>query len=260
MIGQSSIVNKLNSFTLSSLPHSILLIGERGSEQEDICNTICDNYNFELKNLKDIPINHELVDQIYDNKVLTLYVIDLSEITVKEQNVLLKLYEEPSNYAYIVLLAESDSIALETIITRSYSLKLETYPKEVLEKLIFDPDRKAGYKQLILELCSTPGQIEIANITDMVELKNLCVKIIQSLSKASYPNTLSIANKINFKDENEKFNIYMFIKVLSFMILEYKAYDIYEYVKDLRDNISMMTNKRCYFEKFLTDIWVNSRK
>ena len=172
---------------------------------------------------------------------------------------LLKLYEEPNDYAYIVLLAESDSIALETIMTRSYSFKLESYSKEVLEPLIFDPNRKEGYKDLVLSLCSTPGQIELANITDMVELKNLCTKIVNSLPKASYPNTLSIANKINFKDENEKFNIYMFIKVLSLVILELGEYSLYPYVKELRDNIYAMTYKRCYFENFLTKIWLHTR-
>ena len=259
MIGQNNILNKLKSYTLSSLPHSILLIGEKGSEQYDICKEVSSYFGMDLDIIEDKPINRELVDQIYENKFISMYVIDLSTITIKEQNVLLKLYEEPNDYAYIVLLAESDSIALETIMTRSYSFKLESYTKEVLEPLIFDPNRKEGYKDLVLSLCSTPGQIEIANITDMVELKNLCTKIVNSLPKASYPNTLSIANKINFKDENEKFNIYMFIKVLSLVILELGEYSLYPYVKELRDNIYAMTYKRCYFENFLTKIWLHTR-
>ena len=115
MIGQASIVNKLKSFTLSSLPHSILLVGEQGSEQYDICKEVTEHFGIELKDLKDVTINHELVDQIYESKVITLYIIDLSTITIKEQNILLKLYEEPSDYTYIVLLAENESIALETI-------------------------------------------------------------------------------------------------------------------------------------------------
>lgn len=259
MIGQFNILNKLKSFTLSSLPHSILLIGEHGSEQEDICKEVTNHFGIELNILKDVAINHALIDQIYENKTLTMYVIDLSSVTIKEQNVLLKLYEEPSVYAYIVLLAESDAVALETIMTRSYTLKLETYPKEVLEHLIFDPDRELGYKQLVLEMCNTPGQIELANVTDMVALKTLCEKIVKSLPKANYPNTLSIANKINFKDESEKLDLSLFIKVLSKAILDSKAYYLYEYVKELRDNVGFMTNKRAYFEKFLTNIWINSR-
>ena len=255
MIGQASIVNKLKSFTLSSLPHSMLLVGEQGSEQHDICKEVTEHFGIELKDLKDVTINHELVDQIYESKVITLYIIDLSTITVKEQNILLKLYEEPSDYTYIVLLAENESIALETIVTRSYSFKLETYSKEVLENLIFDPDREEGYKELVLSLCSTPGQIEIANMTDMIKLKTLCTKIVQSLSKASYPNTLSIARKL----DDENFNLYMFTKVLSQIILETKAYYLYEHVKDLRETINMMTNKRCYFEEFLTKIWIQAR-
>ena len=109
----------------------------------------------DLDIIEDKPINRELVDQIYENKFISMYVIDLSTITIKEQNILLKLYEEPNDYAYIVLLAESDSIPLETIMTRSYSFKLESYTKEVLEPLIFDPNRKEGYKDLVLSLCST---------------------------------------------------------------------------------------------------------
>ena len=92
-------------------------------------------------------------------------------------------------------------------------------------------------------------------MTDMIKLKTLCTKIVQSLSKASYPNTLSIARKL----DDDNFNLYMFTKVLSQTILETKAYYLYEHVKDLRETINMMTNKRCYFEEFLTKIWIQAR-
>ena len=51
----------------------------------------------------------------------------------------------------------------------------------------------------------------------------------------------------------------MFIKVLSLVILELGEYSLYPYVKELRDNIYAMTYKRCYFENFLTKIWLHTR-
>ena len=56
MIGQNNILNKLKSYTLSSLPHSILLIGEKGSEQYDMCKEVSSAHT-KIINLSDTSLD-----------------------------------------------------------------------------------------------------------------------------------------------------------------------------------------------------------
>lgn len=253
MIGQHELFRKLTNLT--SLPGSILLVGERGSEQKELCVELAKYFNLNLINMTD-NINTEYIDLIYDSHTPTLYMIDLLEVSIKEQNVLLKLFEEPSYYAHIVLFAESDTAALETIITRSYSLRMGHYPESTLRSLI----EVSENEDLILKVCKTPGQVELANVSDVKGIFDLCHKMVSSMHKAIYPNALSISNKINFKDELEKYDLFLFIKILKYVMLELSCnYDMYSKLSTLDQYIWQMTNKKSYFENFITNLWEFSR-
>ena len=76
MIGQQNLIKKLNSYTINNFPHSILLVGERGSEQEEVCEYISEKFDFTLIDITK-NIDHDLIDSIDQVKVPTLYIIDM---------------------------------------------------------------------------------------------------------------------------------------------------------------------------------------
>ena len=249
---QNKLINEIDNFTLKTLPHSILLLGEVGSGHVDICKYISDRFNLQLYDLTEF-ISNEFIDEINASQTPSLYYVDMNKVGEREQNILLKLYEEPNALTYIVLNCESDDLIIDTIKSRSYQLKMSRYTTEQLNTFI-----NQGNNELILKICTTPGQIEIANHTNIEGLFSLCNTMLSSMGKANYQNALSIANKINFKDEYDKYDLLLFIKCLKYTLLMsdiQNVVDLYKLVNSMSKRIWSMNNKSQYFEHFLTEFW-----
>lgn len=254
---QQKLVNEINLFTIKNLPHSILLLGEQGSCHDDICKYIADKFDLWPCDITEF-INLDYISEIQSSSIPSLYFVDMSKITEREQNILLKLYEEPNKLVYIVLNCTSEDIIIDTIKNRSYVLKISVYKKEYLEKSIIDKDNL----ELILSICTTPGQVEVANRTNINLLKELCTNIINSIGSANYQNALSISNKINFTDEYDKFDLNIFIKMLKHEMLLSSFNNkqiIYNDFNKMSKYISSMNNKQQFFENFLTKMWKYSQ-
>ena len=253
MIGQENFIKKLNKYDLSAFPHSALLLGDKGAGHLDVCNYLGERFNISVYDISEM-ITTEFINQIYLNTDPAIYTVDINKITEKEQNVLLKLLEEPNQLTYLILYGESTYNVLETIINRSYIFNMDRFTREQLEPLVTNLDDK----ELILKLCSTPGQIEIANHTNMSDLSELCRTMMTSMCKANLANALTITNKINFKDEYDKFDLDMFIKVYSNELNDYKSehkMEILSILTEFKRYINFMNDKKKYFDNFILKLW-----
>lgn len=251
MIGQKNLLKTIDNF--KELPHSLLLIGERGSEEQDITDYIAKKFgliSFELTEL----INKEFLDQIYESHTKSLYIVNALKITPAQQNILLKFYEEPTPYAYILIFTENESTVLETILTRSYKLNMDQYSDEELRKSC----AVNFTNPLVYKVCHTPGQLELAVHTDISKLYDLCNAVVDSMKNASFPSALSIADKINFKDEYDKYDLYLFLKVMRQVLLEKNNYDWYRSILEIDKTIWQMNNKKIQVESLLTDLWLDA--
>lgn len=251
MIGQKKLKKTINSF--SNLPHSLLLIGERGSEETEVADYIAKKFELVSFDLGEV-LSKELLDQIYESHTKSLYVVNLLDISPDKQNLLLKFYEEPTPYAYVLLFTENESTVLETILTRSYTLKMDQYSEEELRK-----SSAVNFSNpLVYKICHTPGQLELAVHTDIQKLYSLCTAIVESMTQASYPNALSIADKINYKDEYDKYDLYLFLKLMRQVLLEKNKYDWYKSILEIDKYIWQMNNKKIQIESLLTDLWLDA--
>ena len=127
MIGQVNLLKKLNSYTIDNFPHSSLILGEEGSGKHTLSMYIKDNI---LKlPLLDITenISDEYIDMIYRNPNPSIYLINMSKMMEKEQNILLKFIEEPLQNAFIILLCENVNNLLNTIYNRCVVFEMELY-------------------------------------------------------------------------------------------------------------------------------------
>ena len=106
MIGQQHIVEALTKYSLETLPKTVLLLGENGSEQFDVAKEVAAHFSLETVIISSKVEPEELIAYSQD-PVSKLYIIDLAEFTEKQQNQFLKFIEEPSPTVFIILVAES---------------------------------------------------------------------------------------------------------------------------------------------------------
>ena len=254
MIGQDRLVAKLKSYSIATLPHSILLLGDSGCGKHTFVKELADVFCVSIVDITD-SISLDAITEISNRPIPTFYLIDCSEITERHQNIILKFLEEPLQYVYVFLLCTNESLLLPTILNRCVKFKFEPYSREVLKQFL------NGQNEKLLDVCTTPGQLLSIHANDLDELKKLCDTIVTRIGKANYPNTLSIVRKINLKDEFDKFDIEIFFNVLLLTIYNkvlsgenlLNLYNlVLDYKKRLRDS---RLNKELLLENFLTTLW-----
>ena len=266
IIGLDYLLDKIDSYTLDTLPHSLILVGKEGSGKHVVSKYISNHFNLNLLDISE-NLSEELIYNIYRNPTPRLYMVDLRKITEKDQNILLKLFEEPSSNTFVVLLTNSVLGVLPTILNRGQSIKIDNYRKEDLQKygeshnINIDPK----YYGSVIE---TPGdvlKIQTLNI-DLDKIKELTDKIINKLNIASYANTLTIVDKLNFKDEYDKLDVDFFLKVLYHDSVENYIQGNKETLKIVNivsDNIKKMAdtrlNKKVFISHLLSELWLGVR-
>ena len=254
MIGQVELVTKFNEYSLMTLPHSVLLIGDKGCGKHTLVSELAKTFNIDVVDIS-TSLSLDMINEITSRPISTFYIIDCSVITERHQNIILKFLEEPLQYVYVFLLCTNESLLLPTILNRCVKFKFEPYSREVLKQFL------NGQNEKLLDVCTTPGQLLSIHANDLDELKKLCDTIVTRIGKANYPNTLSIVRKINLKDEFDKFDIEIFFNVLLLTIYNkvlsgenlLNLYNlVLDYKKRLRDS---RLNKELLLENFLTTLW-----
>ena len=263
MVGQVKLLEKLNSYNIDTFPRSVMLVGEKGSGKHLIVKHIKDN----IVKLPIIDItasiSDEYLDQIYRNPNPSIYMIDVSEITEKAQNTILKFIEEPTNNAFIVILAEHKNLVLNTVLNRCIVFELEKYSREQLLTFVADVEDA----ETIIQILRTPGKLLSTNLKTFKEAQELCDKIIDKMEIASYPNALSIAGKVNYKDEYDKIDVELLLDLLCFSLLSHyketsntKLLDMYSITREHRKSLlDKRVNKQLLFENYLSRLWKISR-
>ena len=213
VIGLNNVRKQLSSLT--KLPHSFAFVGSEGSGRHLLVNDVNDRF-FKLPCL-DISdsLSDETIDSIYTYPQKRLYIIDVSKITEKDQNTILKFIEEPFENIYICLLAIDRYFLLPTIRNRVIFYTLDAYSKNELKRFSDNQeiDIDDGWFDYVVR---TPGdilRIRSHNV-DLNAIGSLTTNIVHNIGKASLPNTLSIVDKLNFKDEFDKFDLTFFLRSL----------------------------------------------
>lgn len=258
MIGQSNLIDKIESLTVDTFPHSLILRGEWGSGRHTLTNIIAQHLNLQIIDITE-SISREYIDELYLKIEPYIYLIDSKYISTKEQNSLLKFVEEPLKNSFIIFLAERTTSLLPTINNRCQVWMMNPYDTSMLSKF------SEGHNE-IFPYCNTPGQVKLIldtcvdKIPDMV---NLCDKMVEKMKNASFSNVLSISNNISFKDDNDKFPYTTFIHVLYSRICYHTVaiscdpimFKIFERTRILvADSDIPHVNTQHLFENYLRDL------
>ena len=261
IIGQDKILNFISSNTISTIPRTIMLEGEHGSGRHLICNHIANEYGIEIEDISD-NLNYDKIEQITLTVSPKLYVINSSSISVKNENAILKFLEEPLKNALIVLLVENKYSLLDTIRNRCYLITLEKYNKDTLSRFITDESNR----ELFLKVCNTPGDVISLQQSSLEAMLALCNKIFNSIDRATFGNTLSLSDKMAFKDEKDKFNFDIFFRLLTLTSYERVLNNLpnsiveYELTNSYLNRLSIKNiDKKMLFENYLLKLKVLRR-
>ena len=229
MLGQDKLLNTINSYTLLTFPKTSMFLGEVGCGKHTLLDYVSKKFNLETLNITD-KISNDYLDDLRISSAKRICYIETSSLSIQNQNTILKFIEEPTENIWIILLCDDKSKLLDTVVNRCIIFEFEKYSIEMLRKF------NTSDSDLIYELCTTPGQIKTAIESDLDGLRELCEKIVTKVSTAMYANVLTIVNKINLKDEYDKFDLKLFFKMLILV-----SYD--NYVKTNSDSSYLVYNK-----------------
>lgn len=267
MIGLNYLTDKIDAYNLNTLPHSIILVGKEGSGKHLISDYIGTKLNLPLLDISE-ELSDELIGNIYRDPNPRLYRVDLRKITEKDQNILLKLFEEPAPNAFIVLLANHTFNILPTVLNRGILVSISKYSVDALKE--YAAEKKVDIDPYYLGTAiETPGDIQkvYSYNVSLDDIKTLVDKILNKLTAASFANTLTIVDKLNFKDEYDKIDVDFFLKTLLVESADkYKGGDknalhIFSIVnKTLSKMIDTRLNKKILISNMLCEMWMRVRE
>lgn len=263
MIGQKNLLEKINKYTLDTFPHSVLFVGERGCGKHTLANYVSENIlNIPITDITK-SLSYELISDIYRTTTPNIYLINLNEITEKEQNIILKFVEEPLINSFIILICNNKNFVLNTVLNRCVPFEFENYTQTELSNFY----EENIDKDIVLKVLRTPGKIKSVNLKNLSEMQDVSNKMLEKLTQATLSNTLTIKNKINFKDEYDKFDLEIFLDMLTYLAYNrfLKEYDInmykmFETIKNMRKRLSnSRLNKELFIENLLLKLWKGVR-
>lgn len=255
ILGQEKLCSQISAMSLDSFPRSILLVGPSGSGKHLMCEFISEHLNIPLV---DITTKLELstINELYQKVEPHLYLIDVNRIGVKEENLILKFLEEPLKNSYIILIALTENGILPTVVNRCQMWRMAPYSKDILKSFTVEED------SLLLSIAETPGQVKQLRGTNFNDMIALADKIINKIGVASAYNTLTISDKLAFKNESDKIDVRLFTSLLINRIVEFcKQYDdgrlmsAYVLTKTMREHCNVNNvDLKAVFEKYLMEL------
>ena len=262
-MGQDKLVSMIKSKNLDTFPRSVMLVGPEGSGKHTLCTLIGKQLSLPVENISD-KLNIDTIEEIYTRVEPFVFLIDTKKITVKEQNAILKFIEEPLKNSFIVILAENKNRLLETIINRCQIWTLERYSDDILRQFL----EGAVNSDLVLDIARTPGQVKKYSGVDLIDYINLAQKIVEKIDVASLPNTLTIVEKLSYKDEKDKLDCSILFSVLlrecrEAVIKNEKPYAciMYELTDSFMNDLLIGNiDKKTLFENYLIRVWTAVRE
>lgn len=238
-IGQLKLLDKINNYSIQTLPKTLLFLGPRGCGKRQIVNYVKNKFGLDLVEIDD-KVDTDTLSEFSHKTIKTLYLIDLDKFTEKQQNQFLKFIEEPSDTVYILLVAESEIGILSTILNRCIKHHFEPYTIEQLKQIIKnDIDPRA------FEIFKTPGKLQNLTTADFINILELAEKIVYKVQQATFANTMSINTKLNYKDLYNKIDPELLLDTVEYIAFE----DFKNNKNDLSFTIFKVTNQ---FKQHLT--------
>ena len=266
-LGQDKLLETLFSYKeIKNFPRTIMLVGNTGCGKHTVAHLLGERYKITVVDISDV-INSDSIECIYSIVTPTLYIIDTLQLTEKNQNTLLKVLEEPPQYAYLCILCTNKNSVLPTIYNRCIAYTFEPYTKEILNMVAINNSNLDGISSIdldtMLEYCETPGEVLSLTATTYTNISADVELLVSKLDVMLFSNIFKLSAKINFSDEYDKYDCKLFLKILlkslyNAILIEGNKYSqLYKEVDVTLTQMSMDSrlNKEMLFEHLMTKLW-----
>lgn len=264
MVGQIDLYNKICG--LKNFPRCSLLIGDKCCEQIELINKIGRNFNLKTLYVPDLGVEsiRKIIDMSYEVKSPTLYVFYRADnMSINAKNSLLKVIEEPPNNSYFMITLRQVNNTLPTIQSRAVIFTCDRYTVNELKQYYEGTKKYNGdLINLILTVCENPGDIDLLNEYNPQDFYVYVETVADNIDKVSTSNCFKIADKINFKNDDSKYDLMLFWKMFIKICCDKRYIDLYKYsigaeitLKALRDVMrNSSINKLMRFDIWILDI------
>lgn len=254
MIGQKNNLNTIKQWRINkSIPRFIIISGEDGSGRLTLAKVI-----IKMINASGVIMGNSIddvrttIENAYTITDTTCYIFrNADDMRNEAKNALLKVVEEPPNNAYFIMTVENIDNMLGTIKSRGTVLNMEPYSRNELESLCMD--------ELLLEYCSTPGQLKIDK--NEVETAENCVdEIINALIDKSGTRLLKSTTQLRAKKtETDKIDCDLFFRIFQRRLFNTMKSDLIKFnpyiLSNCKRQLSRSTiNKKASIECMLIQI------
>lgn len=208
MLGQAKFKHTISKLAgENTFPRFLVIQGPRGQGKKTAVKYISEILRYPIYKPEDLKVDsiRKVIEDSQSLQKPRIYELsDSHEMTFQAQNALLKLAEEPSRNAYIILTTENLYGLLPTIRSRAKVITLDPYSKQELSEFTDEKE--------LVQICFNPGQIAAMLSLNWKEVISLADKIITSISSISAVNTLNIYKHIEQKVGAD--NLEMFYDIL----------------------------------------------
>lgn len=263
MVGQKELLKKLYDLAKNKqLPRFILLTGESGSGKHLVVNLLKEYTGFDLVEVgTKVDDVRDMINDAYNIQEPTIYAIyDADTMTEAAKNAILKLCEEPTNSAYIIMTLISSRNTLATIVSRAIEYKMENYAEGTLREY-YRSLGKFELEDFVVGVCKTPGQIKKLVDIGVKDFYAYITLVFDNVEKVSGSNAFKIGSKLALSNEEDKYPLDLFFKAFIYMCSNqpptgstkfyYGVLITSEYARQLR---YATLNKQMLFDTWLLDI------
>lgn len=260
MVGQRHLLQALDTLMEKNIfPRFVILSGAEGSGKKLVANKVahklCDTViNIGIK-VDDI---REMIKSAYKLTTPCTYIIaDSDNMSLAAKNALLKVTEEPPNNAYFIMTLQDANRTLDTIRSRGTVFYMEPYTpleiKEFIKTNIGCSDISRAFA-VSMDLCETPGDVIALNSYNIKEFHDYVELVVDNIATVSGANSFKIGDKINFKNDEDKYDLTLFFREFITICLN-AAGD--EYYSDNLSKMQLLLNWTKITCKYLRELGIN---
>lgn len=229
MIGQENLLRSLDKLIENkSMSRFSIIIGERGSESEDVGRVIAQRLECPYVMLPDVKVDtvRSMIKEAYKQHEKLVYIIrNADDMSINAKNALLKVTEEPPYRAYFVMCLEDINNTLTTIKSRGTTFYMDRCKPndlaEFAESLYVDKEdideKEIG---IIRDVCSTPGDVLMLMKYGPSKFYEYVEHIARDITEVSGAEMFTLFDKLAYKDEEDKYDCTLFLKAFQNVVLK----------------------------------------
>lgn len=223
MIGQNILLERINGqIEKGKFPRFSILIGEKGIGKRTLANEIGKRMNVPVVSVEiSVDSIRAVIDSSYKVIDPIIYLIaDCDNMSSAAANALLKVTEEPPQSAYFIITCESIDNLLSTIKSRGVTYMLEPYTYEEKCDFLECQPKRPERESFMLAVASNIGELHELLDLDVTAFKDYVNLVIDNIAEVSGSNAFKIGDKLNFKDDKDKYDLRLFWRAFSSLCVD----------------------------------------